>query len=134
MSEAYPNEIITFTREQAQQTIVSANESGQVFNLQDYLNDLDLRLSGAIRHENFIPAIDEMTEKEARLFVVAVLKAQSPNTNTPCPCGRPCTFGEQLDIINNLPDSPHGAKIANHYLQRTQYLQEMADANLIVIQ
>lgn len=133
MSEAYPNQPITFTREQAQQTIVSANESGQVFTLQDYVNDLDLRLSGAHRHENYIPAIDEMTDKEARMFVIAVLSAQSPNTITPCPCGRPCTFGDQLDIIENLPDSPHGAKIADHYLRRTQFLMEMAEADLVVI-
>lgn len=133
MQNHISNETITFTREQARQTIISANASGAVFTLEDFMNDLELRLFGSMRSETYIPTVDEMSALEGRALVIAILNTQSLATQTACPCGRPCTYGEQLDILTYAVDSPHEVKITDHYLRRAQYLQEMAEANLVVV-
>ncbi len=133
MSTHSSKEKLTFTKEQARQTIVSINKFGRLCTLAEFMDDLDARIHGAIRHENFIPYVSEMSEEEGRSVVRAMLSAQHLATQTACPCGRACTFGEQLDIINDDPDSVHAADITEHYLRLVRHLQEMADANRIVI-
>lgn len=125
--------LLTFTREQARRTIVSINKFGRLCTLEEFINDLDARLSGAIRSENFIPYVREMNEEEGRSVVRAILASQSLANQTACPCGQACSFGEQLEVLNEEPDSVHAANITEHYLSSARRLQELADADRIVI-
>lgn len=133
MPDHTSKEMLTFTKEQAKQTIISINQSGRLIRLDEFMDDIEARLCGAIRRENYIPSVVEMTAEQSRTVVQGILFGQSLDNETACPCGKPCTFGQQLEVLCDDPDSVHAADIIERYLESTRYLQDMALANLIVI-
>lgn len=126
-------EMLTFTKEQARLTIMSIAPTGRLIRLDEFMDDLDARICGAIRRENFIPTVAEMSEEQSRTIVQGILFGQDLENLTACPCGRPCSFGQQLTTLWDEPHSVHAAEIIEHYLKRAAYLEQMAIANRIVI-
>ena len=133
MSDQSSKKMLRFTIEQAKHTIMSIHQSGRLIRLDEFMDDLEARIYGAIRRENYIPSVSEMTAEQSRTVVQGILFGQSLENETACPCGRPCTFGEQLETLWSDPDSLHAVDITEHYLNCIGYLQEMAEANRIVI-